>query len=204
MLAPSVRRPETTGNDQETTRRRRNANHLAAPTAKIWLRRNGLRLRQDASPAPIASGRAGGCLVMTRCTRALQRTNARHLGTPPNRWWCGRSRPFDDAAPSDMAKDRRPLLRSSSRAQTIRGRSAFGRADRPCLADAAGHSLDALADRHEHQRGSGGPDGLDHLDSSRAYLRAWSEHGLVERLAAAVLEDDGHVARDSRGRRATL
>jgi CheY-like chemotaxis protein len=58
-----------------------------APT----LRRNGLRLRQDASPAPIASGRAGGRRVMTRCTRALQHTNGRHLGTPPNRWRCGRS-----------------------------------------------------------------------------------------------------------------
>jgi hypothetical protein len=56
--------------------------HHAAPPAKIWLRRNGLRLRQHASPAPIASGRTGGRLVLTRGPRALQRTNGRHLGTP--------------------------------------------------------------------------------------------------------------------------
>jgi hypothetical protein len=42
---------------------------------------------------------------ITRCARALQRTNGRHLRLPPNRRRCGR-RPLDDAALSDMANDR--------------------------------------------------------------------------------------------------
>jgi hypothetical protein len=40
----------------------RDTNH-ATPTAKIWLRRNGLMRRQGASPARIDSGRAGVRLV---------------------------------------------------------------------------------------------------------------------------------------------
>jgi hypothetical protein len=56
-------------------------NHHAALTAKIWLRRNGLMLRDGTSPTRIDSGLAGVRLVMTRCARALQRPNARGAAT---------------------------------------------------------------------------------------------------------------------------
>jgi hypothetical protein len=58
--------------------------HETAPTAKIWLRRNGLMLRKRASPTRIDR------LMMTPCARALRRTNGHRLGIPPNRRRCGR------------------------------------------------------------------------------------------------------------------
>jgi hypothetical protein len=54
----------------------------------------------------IDSGFAGVRPVMTRRARALQRTNGRHLGTRRTDGGAVGRRPLDDAALSDMAKDR--------------------------------------------------------------------------------------------------
>ena len=60
-------------------------------------------------------------MALTRCPRALQGTNGRHLGIPPNGRRCVGDRltatdraTLDDAAFSDMARDnwlRDPVLR---------------------------------------------------------------------------------------------
>src|SRR4030095_8663029 len=66
--------------------------------------------RPGASPARLDAALAGVRLVMTRCARALQRTNAGGAATwipPRNRWRCARQPTLDDVALSDMAKDRR-------------------------------------------------------------------------------------------------
>ena len=73
---------------------------------------DGVLAKDNVLPAPIASGRAGGRLVMPRCTRARQRTNGRHLGTLSADGRAVGRRSLDDAA---LSGSKMPGLRGNDR-----------------------------------------------------------------------------------------
>src|SRR5438093_1171941 len=79
---------------------------LVVPSAPLRVLFVLVVLAHHRRPVPIASGRTGSRLVMTRCTRTLQRTTGRPLGTRRTDGGAVGRQPLDGAALSDMSKDR--------------------------------------------------------------------------------------------------
>src|SRR5207249_11852124 len=113
---------------------------LVVPSAPLRVLFVLVVLAHHRRPVPIASGRTGSRLVMTRCTRTLQRTNGRHLGTRRTDGGAVGRRPLDGAALSDMAKDRVGSWRFPKSVACITATSARRRSLAPAVLTTIEHA----------------------------------------------------------------